>query len=119
MKTILYTLLLVPTLVLGQVKFIEKDTPAPYSGFLYTREESQKLRLELIEADFNRKELDALKKQNELLMDMASNWRTQSKQLSDELVRKERNSFWQNTLYFSLGALLTGAIAIGTYHAVK
>lgn len=118
LKTMLIALL-IPAVSFGQVKYIEKDTPAPYTGFLFTPEKEQQIRLTLIEHDFLKLELEVYKDTNKLLQERANLWQKQSTELANELVKKERLTFWQNTLYFGLGAILTGVLAVGVSRAVR
>lgn len=115
----LILLALIPTIGLGQVKYIKKGDPAPYEGYIFTIEAELDNRKTLIEHDFTLKQVDLYKANQDVLNKQVELWKSQSKTLSDQLVKKEQNTFWQNTLYFALGALVTTGLAFGVSRATR
>lgn len=110
---------LTPALLFGQVKYIEKGIPAPYSGYLFTEDAELTNRKTLIEHKFMLQELDLYKQNEDILIKQADLWKNQSRDLADQLNKKERMTFWENTLYFALGALVTTGLAFGVSRATR
>lgn len=104
---------------LAQPKYIEKGTPAPFTGFLFSAEDELKNRKELIELDGYRQKYPLLNENNEILKQQVNLWRTQSEDLSKQLIRQERSTFWQNLGYFALGAVLTTGMAFAVNQATN
>lgn len=103
-----------------EVKYLEKDTPAPFSGFLFSKESEKQLReMEQDLALCNKasalyvKQSEAQEELFKLAQRKASLYETQSDRLAKELADQRSTTFWQNTAYFIGGALLSGIIAYG------
>lgn len=116
MKKLVSTLLIILlsfNFTYGQVKFLEKGAEAPYSGYLFTPEKEQELRIKnslvpLLE--------EQSKKQNEIID--IQNKRIESYQknydvLYEEYIRREKMNDWNKVLYFGIGSVVTGFIAYG------
>jgi len=92
---------------------LDKGTPAPYTGYLFSPETEQKARLSVKELSYY-KELNII---NEEALNLYSKrltlTDTENLQLRDTIRKQEDVNFWKNTLYFVFGAVITGAIAIG------
>jgi hypothetical protein len=111
---------------IAQVKYVEKGTPAPYTGYLFTPEKEKETRFKLIDLDYYKKlseintaRLDNAHKQNELLSKQVDLWQNHSKELSKELATNESRSFWKNILYFGLGAIITVGLTYSVNQASK
>lgn len=115
----LFLLVFTSTMCLGQVKYIDKGTAAPYSGYLFTVDAELENRQKLIDYSINKQQLELYRQNEEILTKQVELWRGQSRDLSLELVKKERMSFWQNTLYFALGAVVTTGLAFGVSRAIR
>jgi len=95
------------------VVLLNKDQPAPFTGFLVTKEKVEKiyhldldLQLKTKESEIYKQQLlltqDQLKRNNEFID-------TQSKRI----VEMQDNSIFTKIGYFILGSIVTGAIAYG------
>lgn len=93
------------------VQFVEAGKPAPCSGFLFSPEKEQEVRIKLQVSST----LESLvKKQQESIDNLdarIANLQNYNNYLSTELEKQDKFNFWKTTLYFSLGVLVTGAIA--------
>lgn len=122
----LFILCLLPSLVFGQVKYVEKGEPAPFTGYLFTPEKEGEVRQDVESLkyykllDESNQRIIALK-DKELAAVNANYaiWQKQSEQLSKELEDAKSNSFWRQTLYFGLGALLTTGLAFAVNKSTK
>lgn len=120
------TLLLISATATAQVQYIQKDTPAPYSGYLFTIEAEKANRKSLLDLDVY-KELDASNKrmlelrvqENKILDSQYQLWKGQSESLSKQLVSARNDTFWHSLLYFSLGCLVTTGLAFAVNKATK
>lgn len=114
MKKILSLLLICSfSLQAKEVKFIQKGSPAPYDGYIFDLEAEQNNRLELLEKDNMAKQLSLFKENEKLFESNATMWQSVATQNTERLVKLESNTFWQNALFFGLGVVVTGALAIG------
>lgn len=118
MKKLLSLLLVISAIIppLGiskEVKFISKGTVAPYDGYIFDLEAEQFNRLELMEKDNLVKQLSLFKENEKIYQSNSLMWQNVATQNTERLVKMESNTFWQNTLFFGLGVLVTGALAIG------
>jgi len=126
MKLFLLISMFTINVAMAEVKFIEKDKPAPYSGFLFSPTAELENRLKLMDLEYfknltnnQNKLIDLKNKETELLAEQVKLWKDQSESLSKELTRKENYSFWKNLLYFGLGAAITTTIVFGVNKASK
>lgn len=122
----LLVLMLIPATVFGQVQYIEKNTPAPYSGFLFTVEAERANRKSLLDLDVykqldesNKRMLELRIQENKVLTDQYTLWKTQSESLSKQLVDANNNSFWKSLLYFGLGCVVTTGLAFAVTRATR
>jgi hypothetical protein len=94
------------------VTYLLEKQLTPCTGYLFSPEKEYELRVKEQQFD-TLKELTV--KQGEVLdiMDKRlTNMQNYNSYLSDELQKKDKYGFWENLLYFGLGAVLTGAIAV-------
>jgi hypothetical protein len=127
MKTqTLFLALLTSLNALGQVQYLPKDAPAPYSGFLFTPEAEKANRARLLERDYfeqldiqNKQLIQLQITQTTLVQEQSNLWKAQSENLAKQLAAVKENTFWKNLLYFSLGSILTTAIVFGVNKASK
>ena len=110
---------LVPTLVFGQVQYLPEGTPAPYTGFLFTPEAESEVNDRMIDLEATKQELMITQEENVALGLRLKSWQKEAERANADMVRQERGRFWENTLYFGLGAVLTGFLAVGVSRAVK
>lgn len=98
----------------AQVTYVEKNTPAPYTGYLFTPQaelDNRKLleeRKTLLIKDENNQTIIELK--NKLITDtqaQADLWHEHSNEMAKELARRESNAFWRSAGFFTLGAGVT------------
>lgn len=122
----LLILLLIPSIALAQVKHLNKNDKAPFSGYLFSPDKEAEVRKTnedyktLVLVDQNNQKLFKLKDDQIGIMDkQITLWRTQSQDLSKQLVERENSSFWKQTLFFGLGAIVTTAIVYGVNKASK
>ncbi len=102
-----------PALRAKEVKFITKGAPAPFDGYIFDLEAEQANRLELMEKDNLVKQLSLFKENEKLFEDQNAMWKQVATENTERLVKIENNGFWQKSLFFGLGVLVTGALAIG------
>ncbi len=96
-----------------QVKYIQKGQEAPYTGYIFDLEAEQKNQFRLLERDNFEKQI-SLYKENEKIYEANSDmWQKVATENTERLVKLERNTFWQNALFFTLGVVATSALAIG------
>ena len=126
MRNIFLSIALISGPAVAQVQYLEKGQAAPYTGYLFTPEKESEVRqtneaLKLFKlVDESNQRIIGLKDQELALVNSQSKiWRDQSEQLSKELQEQKNSSFWKQTLYFGLGALLTTALAFGVNQATK
>jgi len=124
--------LLISILLVGQpcladdVKFVRQGEPSPFTGYLFSVEKEKELRLLDQKLEFANMKVDLLKKSNELQNEMltisaqrSEMYKTNSDSLSKQLADHKSDNFWKNTLYFSLGAVLSGVVAYGVSRSVR
>ena len=128
MRSIIFSTLLVAFSfqAVGQVTYIQKDTPAPFNGYLFTPERELKIRTELMEKDYLLKQIDLeasirdnLRNQLTLTEDQTKLWRGESERLAKELTSRRDRSFWVNVGFFGLGVLATVGAAYALKQATK
>jgi len=97
----------------NEVKFITKGSPAPFEGYIFDLEAEQKNQFRLLERNNFEKQI-VLYKENEALYEHQNQvWKNLATENTERLVKLERNTFWQNALFFGLGVVATSALAIG------
>lgn len=118
MKTLISLLIIsLSSPALAEVKYLPKGGTAPYEGYLFSPEDEEKARMAVKESEYYKKVNDI----NEKLLDTSVK-RIEVKdrhieRLSNELVRRERADFWENALYFTLGAVIVGGVSYGVYRS--
>lgn len=95
-----------------EAKYLVKDTPAPFTGFLISPEKAEKIRIMDIDLRLATRTNEILTTENTLLKD-------HNTYLAKELVDTRDNSMWGKIGYFILGAVLTTGIAFGVSKATK
>lgn len=119
-------LLLISATATAQVQYIQKDAPAPYTGYIFSIESEKANRKSLLDLDVY-KELDASSKrmlelktqENTILTQQYVLWKDQSASLSKQLVSARNDTFWHSLLYFSLGCIITTGLAYGVNKATR
>lgn len=101
------------------VTYLQENDKAPCVGYLFTPEKELEVRTKI--TNYERLE-NVIQKQDlliEVLNKRVDNQIQQNINLSNELQRKENETYWQKAGFFLLGAILTGAIAYGTVQSLK
>src|SRR5574343_1303427 len=103
---------------------VKKGDVVPFDGVLFTKEKELQIRQDILEKealDKKVKLLEELGKVQEEEIDLANkrinNYRKQITEYADREVRTESREFWKSALYFTAGALITGAIGYGVIRA--
>lgn len=127
------TILIVYFLVLNQtamaaeckeaVKLLKEGEKAECTGFLFSPEAEKKASQSYDDAKYYKDLSDLLHKRNQLtneeikvLDERLKLYQDQSYLLAEQLNKKEREDFWQKTIYFGMGILAT---SIAVYGASK
>jgi len=118
MKRVIAALLLVGHMASAQT-FITKTTPAPSDGYLFTKDQELKNRLQLIDLDFYKEAYPTLQNSNKILNDQVDLWRTRAVDATQTLEKHETDTFWRDTLYFLGGCVVTTALAFAVAKASK
>lgn len=118
-KTFIVTLCMLSTLAYGQVQAIKKGELAPYDGYVFSLDAELKNRKELIELDALRLKTPLLEQNLNLITEQSKLWQATALEANKELYKRDQNSFWVNTGYFLIGALLTTGIVYGVNQASK
>lgn len=116
MKTKLITLTLLLATSIGfakEVQFIRKGALAPYDGYIFDADAERDNRSELMQKDNMAAQIHLFKENEKLYEGQVNLWKGVATENTERLVRIQDNSFWRNTLFFGLGVLATGALAIG------
>lgn len=113
-SVILLTLLLsIPTYgsCSKPVQYLKIGEPAQCTGYLFSPEQEFKVRVTTEREEILKNMIEKHVEINSILEKRLDNSIDYNDYLSKELREEKRNSFWVNTLYFTLGAVLTGIIA--------
>ena len=101
------------------VTYLQENDKVPCSGYLFTPEKELEIRTKIS----NYERLENVIQKQDLLIDVLNkrvdNQIQQNINLSNELQKKENETYWQKAGFFVLGALLTGFIAYGTVQSLK
>jgi len=117
--SILITLLLVSNTALANcekpVTLIEKDNPAPCTGFLFSPEQEKAAYQATEDAKHYKLLSEKLTERQRLQTEQISVmdqrlqlYMDQSNTLAQEVNKEKNNNFWHKTLYFGLGIVVTG-----------
>lgn len=101
------------------VTYLKENEPAKCDGYLFTPEKELDVRTKI--SNYERLET-VIQKQDALIDILSKRIDIQVQQninLSNELQRKETETYWQKAGFFLLGAILTGVIAYGTVQSLK
>jgi hypothetical protein len=100
----------------NDVVFINKGTPAPYSGILFTEQKAGELRKEVLESDKTQILLESEKQTNKNLLQIV-NLKDKEIELYQKqnmrLLRLEDNSDTMRYVWFGLGVIVTGVAVYG------
>lgn len=112
LKLILSILIATPSFACDKdVTYLEKGTATPCEGYLFSPNKEKEVRYQVESYKYVEQFAN---KQGEIINIMderLTNLQEHNKMLSEELNRKDKAKFWQSTFYFTLGVLVTGAIA--------
>lgn len=117
--SLILLLLFSSNVLADQVVQIEQGQSAPFSGYLMDKEKSIRVFKLDVELDFAKKNVEVLTYQNNLYKDQLTKNTEYIKSLNEQLVSQHSDNFWTKTLYFILGAGLTGLVAYGTIQSIR
>lgn len=119
MKRLVALLLIAASPVQAQVTYLEAGKPAPYSGYLFTVEKEQELRLLDGKLELCVSKADLLMKSFDIqngLIDIGNkrlvNHQEQIDSLNKQIIAYKGDDFWKSALYFLSGVVITGAISV-------
>lgn len=120
MKSIyLLTFLLISStsIACDPVKYLEKGSPAPCTGYLFTPEKEKEVRLKVVELEYEKelnisksKQIELYKQELQFSDERLKLWNTEALSLNKELVKRQNNDFLKSALFFLLGAAVTTGI---------
>lgn len=121
MKRLLIILLLTSQVVHAEegVVWLEATKPAPFSGFLLTKEKTDKLIDATIERDSLKRINSYLEQDNKVLLSRLDNDREHIKNLNSMLSDTKETSFLAKASFFVMGAVITGLISYGVVHTIR
>jgi hypothetical protein len=115
--------ILLPNLVFGAcdkpVSYLQENEKAPCTGYLLTPEKEYEVRTKVYQFD---KLNELVNKQDEIISVLNKRVENQiaySTLLQNELQERKEKDFWRNSLYFLLGALVTGAVSVAVINNVR
>jgi hypothetical protein len=119
-------LLLISSIASAQVVHLDKGSPSPFEGYLFSIESEKANRKSLLDLDIykeldasNRRMLDLKTQENTILTQQYVLWKDQSASLSKQLVSARNDTFWHSLLYFGLGCLVTTGLAYAVNKATR
>lgn len=126
MKNLILILCLSSYNTFAQVKYVEKGEPAPFTGYLFTPEKESEVRQQVESLKYfklldesNQRIIQLKDRELELIKNQGVLWQQQADQLSKQLEEARAGSFWRQTLYFGLGALVTTGLAFAVNQSSK
>lgn len=96
-----------------QVKYIKHGDPAPFTGYIFDLEAEQKNQLSLLRKNNLELQVSLFKENEQDLMKNSAMWKSVATENTERLVKIQGYTFWQNALFFGLGVVVTGGLAIG------
>ena len=106
-----------------EVMALKKGEPAPCSGVLFSPAKESAIFRDITlykkEIDLLNQKVTLLEKDQDFYQRRLDNMMQLNDSISKELARREQNSFFNNSLYFGTGALLTGLIAYGVVNGLR
>ena len=117
-KSLLVSLLLIGSInaKANDVLFIEKGTPAPYSGVLFTEPKARELRNDILESSKTELQLESEKAKSGNLLQLVQLKDTEIelyRKQNQRLLRLEDTNSKMNYIWFGLGILATGVAVYG------
>lgn len=110
----------------SQVKYIDKDVPAPYNGFLFTISKTKEVRKELIEKDkltiFNKALRENIVKYETVITNQENQvkmLKEQNTKLAKDLDQDKSMTNFQRALWFGLGIAAAGFAVYGASQIAK
>lgn len=108
------------------VQVIKEGESAQCSGLLYSPDAAKKANQAFEDAKYYQDLSELLHKRNELtqkeiavLDERLKLYMDTSQTLAEQLTRKDHEDFWQKTLYFGLGVVVTGLAVYGAVKVIK
>lgn len=100
----------------NEVVFIQKDTEAPFTGYLFTPNNASKIKAELIQLDYYKqlelsyeKSIDLYKKNEDIYNFKVNTLLEQNDKLADALYKSKDRDTWENRFWFVAGIFVTGS----------
>lgn len=94
--------------------FLDINKPAPFAGFLLSKDKVMQLRNEDIDLTYSKKENDNLKLEITDYQTRVNNYKTENESLAERL-QKSNAGFFEKAGFFIMGSLITGLIGYGVY----
>jgi hypothetical protein len=117
MKYLAIILIFIHSVALADdAKYLTKDTPAPFTGYLISPEKAEKVRLMDIDLKAALKTNQLLQGENDLLEQRLQNMTTANVELAKQI---NDNSIWGKVGIFVLGAATATVIAFAAVRAVR
>lgn len=105
------------------VVYLTKDTPSPYTGYLFPEEKAKLIRTQLIDLDELKyenasfqKSIDLYKKNEDLYSQKVNLLLDQNNKLVDTVYKEQQVSNLEKAMWFSIGVIATG---LGVYVGKK
>lgn len=116
MKLLIIAMLLINTTFANEVTYIKKGDPAPENGYFITILQEKKFREQneenkkLVSINLQLKDLQ-LQQENriDILNERINGYQADNKYLMDRVSSARADGFWNKTIYFVGGVLLTGS----------
>jgi hypothetical protein len=115
MKLILITLLLINSAFSDEVTYIKKGDPAPENGYFITVSQEKKFREQneenkkLVSINLQLKDLQLQQERRvDVLNERINGYQADNKYLMERVSSARADGFWNRTIYFVGGVLLTG-----------
>lgn len=106
--------------------FLQKGSPSPSDGYLFSKEKTLSIRQELIEKDNQQPVIDSLNKELDLYKTNSSlkdQQLTITLQQNTNLIKEKQNAIqsesYEKIIYFGLGVLATGLAIYGAKEITK
>lgn len=94
------------------VEYVLEGRKVPCTGYLFSPAKEYDVRVKIEKYELTKELSERQNEINKVLEERLKNMREYNQGLSKELRDERSNNFWKNTLYFGLGVLVTGAIAV-------
>jgi len=101
------------------VTLLKEGQPAPWAGFLLTREKVEKVYKLDLDLQLQTKQSEIYSQQLKLTQDQLERNNKFIDEQSKRIVSMQENSIWTKIGFFVIGSVITGAIAYGVTTTLK